>query len=63
MKTEVTAESGKSAIALVMGAVAALTINQWVAIATIAYIVIQAAYLIRKWVREEKEWRDGHEAS
>lgn len=34
--------------------VAALTLNEWVMIASLAYIVLQAAYLIRKWVREER---------
>lgn len=29
--------------------VAALTLNEWVAVATIIYIALQAAYLIWKW--------------
>lgn len=32
--------------------VAALTLNEWVAVATILYIVLQGAYLIWKWRRE-----------
>lgn len=31
---------------------AALTLNEWVAVATIAYIVLQAAYLIWRWRRQ-----------
>lgn len=31
----------------------ALTLNQWVGIVTIAYVVFQFAYLARKWWREE----------
>ncbi len=27
-----------------------------VALVTIVYIVVQCAYLIRKWIREESEW-------
>lgn len=34
----------------------AITLNQVVAIVTILFIVLQAAYLIRKWMREETEW-------
>ncbi|MDP2018981.1 hypothetical protein [Hydrogenophaga sp.] len=33
-----------------------LTLNEYVAIATIFFIVLQALYLLRKWVREETEW-------
>lgn len=32
------------------------TLNHLVAIATFIFIVLQAAYLIRKWIREEAEW-------
>lgn len=56
MKTEVTAESGKGALALIGAAAASLTLNQWVAIATGIYVVIQVVYLLRKWWREEKDW-------
>lgn len=31
-----------------------LTLNEWVAIATLAYIALQAAFLIWKWRREAK---------
>ena len=34
----------------------AITLNHLVAIATIFFIVLQAAYLVRKWMREETEW-------
>jgi ABC-type xylose transport system permease subunit len=33
-----------------------LTLNEYVAIATICFIVLQALYLVRKWIREETEW-------
>lgn len=32
----------------------ALTLNEWLAIASIVYIIAQLAYLIWKWVREAK---------
>ena len=39
------------------GAVAStLTLNEWVAVATGIYILIQCLYLLRKWWRDEKEW-------
>lgn len=49
-------EAMKGTPAIAGAAAAALTLNQWIAIATGIYIVVQCAYLIRKWVREEKEW-------
>jgi 4-hydroxybenzoate polyprenyltransferase len=58
MKTEVSAESGKSALALIGAATASLTLNQWVAMATGVYVVVQIAYLIRKWIREERDWHE-----
>lgn len=32
--------------------VGALTLNEWVAVATFIYVVLQAAYLLWKWRRE-----------
>lgn len=34
--------------------VAALTLNEWVAIATIVYLVIQIAHLVWKWRRDAR---------
>lgn len=31
-----------------------LTLNEWLAVATILYIVLQAAYLVWKWRRDAK---------
>lgn len=33
----------------------ALTLNQWVAIATLSYIALQIGYLIWKWCREARK--------
>lgn len=32
------------------------TLNTAVAVATLAFIILQIAYLVRKWIREESEW-------
>jgi hypothetical protein len=32
----------------------ALTLNEWVAVATILYLVLQAAHLVWKWTREAR---------
>lgn len=37
-------------------AATALSLNSWIAIATLTLIVLQVAYLIRKWMREETDW-------
>lgn len=37
----------------------ALTLNEWLALAGILWIILQAAYLLRKWVREERAKRGG----
>lgn len=56
MKDEITVASAKAAppVAITGSQVLFdLTLNDWVAIATLAYIVLQAAFLIRA------EWRKG----
>ena len=32
------------------------TLNTAVAAATLVFLVLQVAYLVRKWIREETEW-------
>lgn len=54
MKQEVISQAERAAPALVGGVLFGLTLNEWVGICTIGYIVLQAAYLMRKWWREEK---------
>lgn len=56
-KMEFAIEAAKGTPAVVGAAAASLTLNQWVAIATGIYVLIQCAYLLRKWYREEKDWR------
>ena len=46
-------EAAKAAPAVTM---TALTMNDIVAFVTIIFIVLQVAYLVRKWMREETEW-------
>lgn len=54
MKQEIVSQVERAAPAVVGFALFGLTLNEWVGICTIAYILLQAAYLIRKWWREEK---------
>lgn len=56
MKSEFTTEALKGTPAVVGAIYSTLTLNEAVAIITAVYIVVQAAYLLRKWWREEKEW-------
>lgn len=56
MKAEVVGEGFKAFFAIVGAVVSAITLNQIVAFLTALYIIVQAAYLIRKWYKEEKEW-------
>lgn len=55
MNNEVAKETGKGLLAVVGTVWAAITLNQLVAFATLAYVVLQTAYLARKWWREEQE--------
>lgn len=50
---DILVEVAKAAPAISM---TAITLNHLVAVATILFIILQAAYLIRKWMREETEW-------
>lgn len=55
MKTEVSTEAMKSAPPATVAIVATAgswSMQDWVAIATVLYIVLQAAYLGWKWYRE-----------
>jgi len=54
MKQEIVSQAGRAAPALVGTVLFGLTLNEWVGICTIGYILLQAAYLLRKWWREEK---------
>ena len=59
MQTEthdVAVEAAKGAPAVAGALAASFTLNEWVAIATGLYILIQCLYLLRKWWREEKDW-------
>lgn len=53
-KVQVVIEAAKAAPAVAGAAAAGMTLNEWVAVATGVYIAIQAAYLLRKWWREEQ---------
>jgi membrane protein implicated in regulation of membrane protease activity len=54
-------EAAKAAPAVAGAAASTMTLNHWVALLTLVYVVIQAVYLLRKWWREEREkggWLD-----
>lgn len=53
-KHDTLVEVAKGAPAVAGATLASLTLNEWVAAATVVYIVVQIAYLLRKWWREEK---------
>lgn len=58
MKPEITNEAIKGTPAVVGALASAMTLNEWVAILTGLYVVVQVLYLLRKWWREEKGWTD-----
>lgn len=53
--SEVAKQAAAAAPAAGGAAYSVLTLNGWVAVATLAYIAFQAIYLARKWWREERE--------
>ena len=57
MKQEVITQSIQStpALAILGAAIVSITINQWLAAVSIAFILLQAAYLVWKWIREAKK--------
>ena len=58
MKTELAQESMKSAPPVVVAGSAwlfGLTLNDWVAVGTLLYLVLQGGYLAWKWYRESKK--------
>lgn len=52
---EVKAAGVKTAVGGLGAATSALTLNEWVAIVTIVYFIMQIAYLGWKWRRESRE--------
>lgn len=53
---DIAIESARGAPAVAGAVASVLTLNEWVAVATGLYILIQCLYLLRKWWREEKDW-------
>jgi hypothetical protein len=60
MKTEVSDQLLRATPAGAGAFITTMTLNEWVAVATGVYILIQAVYLLRKWYREEKAWNARH---
>jgi hypothetical protein len=57
MKTEVVDQAVRGTPAVLGTAASVVTLNTWVMIGTAVYIVLQIAYLIRKWWREERTYK------
>jgi len=55
MKEDIQHRTIEAIPAVVGTALSIITLNQVVALATIAYILLQAAYLIWKWCKEAKD--------
>jgi hypothetical protein len=53
---DIAVEAAKGAPAVAGAVASVLTLNEWVAVATGIYILIQCLYLLRKWWRDEKDW-------
>ena len=49
------AEAVRGTIAVAGTTASVLTLNEWVMLSTLAFIALQAVYLLRKWWREERE--------
>lgn len=58
MKAEFTNEAIRGTPAVVGAATSAITLNTWVMLATGVYVLLQIAYLARKWWREEADHRN-----
>jgi predicted MFS family arabinose efflux permease len=59
MKTHITTEAMKAAppVAVNAGAlIGGYTVNEWVAFGTLAYLALQAAFLLWKWRKEAKRY-------
>lgn len=56
MKADFTQQAAYGTPAVFGSILSVLTLNQWVALATGLYVVLQILYLGRKWWREEKDW-------
>ena len=54
LRESVAQEALKGAPAVVGSVTAAMTLSEWVAVCTMAYVIVQLLYLLRKWWREER---------
>ena len=59
MRTEISSEAAKAtppAVVVAYGQVSGWTLNDWLIVATLGYVCLQACYLLWKW------WREWHKA-
>lgn len=59
MKQETIIEAARATPAIAGATAATVTLNDVVAIVTIIYVVLQAAYLVYKWRNDVKQRRAG----
>lgn len=55
MKHDLNIEGAKLAVGGVGVMIWGLTLNEWVAVSTITYFVVQTGYLLWKWRKEAKK--------
>jgi hypothetical protein len=56
MKDELFAQGKHAIFAILWAALSAITLERWVMILSALFLVLQLAYLERKWWREEIDW-------
>ena len=57
VKQETIIEAAKATPAVAGTLYSALTLNEWVALATLVYVILQAGLLIPKYIDMFKKWR------
>jgi hypothetical protein len=55
---ETSSAGTKMGVGLAGGALSAITLNEWVAIATLVYLVLQIGLLAPSYIKIYKKWRD-----
>jgi hypothetical protein len=59
MKEDLMSQGKHSALAILWATMSALTLERWVMVLSAIFLVLQLAYLARKWWREEVSFRRG----
>jgi hypothetical protein len=59
MKEELFAQGKHTVLAILWATLSAVTLERWVMILSALFLVLQLAYLARKWWREEISFKQG----